>query len=369
VTSFAELTTMRVGGVIENYHPFTTTKALVAGAKKIWAESDNWMVLGSGSNLVVGDRTYPGDVLHIKTRGVTVKKATGKKVEIHAEAGEDWDNFVAHTIAQGVRGLEALSGIPGTVGACVIQNIGAYGSDVSETIVSIDFLEYPTGTRRTVMADQLALGLRTSALKTGDLRGIVLGVTFSLEPVDQSRDSSPLASEQLATALGLSLGERAPIDVVRDTVLRVRASKGMVLSPDDPDSISSGSFFLNPIVPERVAVSFSPEAPRWLMEPEPDAVVVPLDGSDTSAPPAMAEGDVMVKLSAAWLIEYSGLHKGFSLPGSGAALSSKHALAIVNTGGATGEDVAELARYIVTTVGNATGIYLVPEPNIVGLEI
>jgi UDP-N-acetylmuramate dehydrogenase len=105
------------------------------------------------------------------------------------------------------------------------------------------------------------------------------------------------------------------------------------------------------------------------MEPEPEAVVVPLDGSDIPAPPAMAEGDVMVKLSAAWLIEYSGLHKGFSLPGSGAALSSKHALAIVNTGGATGEDVAELARYIVTTVGNATGIYLIPEPNIVGLEI
>jgi UDP-N-acetylmuramate dehydrogenase len=251
----------------------------------------------------------------------------------------------------------------------VIQNIGAYGSDVSETIVSIDFLEYPSGTRRTVLADELALGLRTSALKTGDLRGIVLGVTFSLEPVDSSRESSPLASEQLATALGLSLGERAPIDVVRDTVLRVRASKGMVLSPDDPDSISSGSFFLNPIVPERVAVSFSPEAPRWLLEPEPESVVVPLDGSDLPAPPAMAEGDVMVKLSAAWLIEYSGLHKGFSLPGSGAALSSKHALAIVNTGGATGEDVAELARYIVTTVGNATGIYLVPEPNIVGLEI
>jgi UDP-N-acetylmuramate dehydrogenase len=143
----------------------------------------------------------------------------------------------------------------------------------------------------------------------------------------------------------------------------------MVLSPDDPDSVSSGSFFLNPIVPERVAVSFSPEAPRWLIEPEPESVVIPLDGSDSPPPPAMTERDVMVKLSAAWLIEYSGLHKGFSLPGSAAALSSKHALAIVNTGGATGENVAELARYIVTTVGNATGIYLVPEPTIVGLEI
>jgi UDP-N-acetylmuramate dehydrogenase len=369
VISFAELTTMRVGGVIENYHSFTTTTALIAGAQKIWAESDDWMALGSGSNLVVGDQPYTGQVLHIKTRGVTVKKATGKKVEIHAEAGEDWDNFVAHTIAQGVRGLEALSGIPGTVGAGVIQNIGAYGSDLSETIVSIDFLDYPSGTRRTVTADELELGLRTSSLKTGDLRGIVLGVTFSLEAVDSSRESSPLASEQLAGALGLSLGDRAPIDVVRATVLTVRASKGMVLSPDDPDSVSSGSFFLNPIVPERVAVSFSPEAPRWLIEPEPEAVVVPLDGSGSEARVALAEGDVMVKLSAAWLIEYSGLSKGFSLPGSGAALSSKHALAITNRGGATGEDVAELARYIITTVGNATGIYLIPEPNLVGLEV
>jgi UDP-N-acetylmuramate dehydrogenase len=360
---------MRVGGPIENYHAFTSTRSLVTGATKIWAESDDWMPLGGGSNLVVSDKPYQGHVLHIQTRGVTVKRATGEKVHIHAEAGEDWDSFVAHTIAQGVRGLEALSGIPGTVGASVIQNIGAYGSDISETIVSIDFLEFPSGKRVTIAATDLELGLRTSVLKTGGLRGIVLGVTFALEPVDASRLSTPLASTQLADALGLELGSRAVIDDVRSTVLAVRASKGMVLSPDDPDSVSSGSFFLNPIVPERVALSLSPDAPRWLVDPEPEAIVVPLDGGPPATPNALVVGDVAVKLSAAWLIEHSGLHKGFSLPGSKAALSGKHALAITNRGGATGEEVAELARYIITTVGNATGIYLVPEPTIVGLDI
>jgi UDP-N-acetylmuramate dehydrogenase len=360
---------MRVGGPIENYHVFDTTSSLMKGAKKIWSETTEWMALGGGSNLVVSDKPFEGHVLHIKTRGVTVKKATGKKVQIHAEAGEDWDKFVAHTIAQGVRGLEALSGIPGTVGASVIQNIGAYGTDISETLVSIDFLDYPSGKRRTIPAEELELGLRTSVLKTGALEGIVLGVTFALEPADDDHASAPLASTQLTAALGLELGDRAPLGGVRDTVIAVRASKGMVLSADDPDSISSGSFFLNPIVPERVAINLSPEAPRWLVEPEPEDVVVPLGDHATTPPDAVVVRDVPVKLSAAWLIEHSGLHKGFALPGSPAALSSKHALAIVNRGGATGEDVAELARYIQTKVRNHTGIHLTPEPTIVGLDI
>jgi UDP-N-acetylmuramate dehydrogenase len=361
---------MGVGGPITDYHSFSTTRALVAGAKKLWAEHDDWMVLGLGSNLVVSEAGVDYPVLHIKTRGVTVKKATGHKVQIHAEAGEDWDRFVAHTIEQGVRGLETTSGIPGTVGASVIQNVGAYGSEVSDTLVSIDFLDYPSGTRTTVSAQELELGMRTSAFKTGNLRGIVLGVTFALEPVDAERLSIPLASTQLAADLGVQMGDRAPLDAVRESVLRVRGAKGMVLSPDDPDSVSSGSFFVNPIVPERVALSLPAEAPRWLMEPEPEPVVIPLDGKKRSeSPNPIVQGDVPVKVSAAWLIEHSGLHKGFSLPGSKAALSHKHALAITNRGGATGEEVAELARYVITTVGNACGIYLVPEPTIVGLEI
>lgn len=361
---------MRVGGPIEHYFPFSSTSALIEGAKAIWSEHEHWMALGSGSNLIVSDRGVDFPVLHIQSRGVTVKKATGQKVQIHAEAGEDWDGFVAHTLQQGVRGLETMSGIPGTVGACVIQNIGAYGSEVSDTIVSIDLLEYPSGTRRTVHADELALGMRTSAFKTGDLSGIVLGVTFALEPVGPEALSIELASTQLAEDLNIEVGDRAPIHSVRESVLRVRSRKGMVLSPDDPDSVSAGSFFVNPIVSERVALSLPAEAPRWLMEPEPAPVVVPLDGKprDHEVNPIVV-GDVPIKLSAAWLIEYSGLSKGFSLPGSKAALSSKHALAITNRGGATAAEVAELARYIITTVGNACGIYLVPEPTLVGLEV
>jgi UDP-N-acetylmuramate dehydrogenase len=370
VTRFSELTTMRVGGPIEHYYPFSSTRALVEGAQKIWAEHDSWMALGSGSNLVVSDLGIGYPVLHIQSRGVTVRKATGSTVQIHAEAGEDWDGFVAHTLQQGVRGLETMSGIPGTVGACVIQNIGAYGSEVSDTVVSIDFLEYPTGTRRVVSAEELALGMRTSAFKTGHLDGIVLGVTFALEPVGSDRESIELHSTQLAADLSISLGDRAPIDAVRDSVLRVRSKKGMVLSPGDPDSVSSGSFFVNPIVPERIALSLPAEMPRWLVEPEPSPIVVPLDGSvSPELPNPIVVGDVPVKLSAAWLIEYSGLSKGFSLPGSKAALSNKHALAITNRGGATAAEVAELARYIITTVGNACGIFLVPEPTLVGLEV
>jgi UDP-N-acetylmuramate dehydrogenase len=349
-----------------HYHSYSSTRSLIAGAKKIWAETDEWMALGSGSNLVVSDSGFDGHVLHIQTRGVTVKKATGQRVQIHAEAGEDWDDFVSHTLAQGVRGLETLSGIPGTMGASVIQNVGAYGAEISDTLVSIDFLEFPSGTRRTVPAEELELGLRTSSLKTGKLQGIVLGVTFSLEPADDGQ-SIPILYDQLAGALGVAPGERAGVKKTRDTVRAIRSSKGMLLDEDDPDSVSSGSFFVNPIVSEKISMSLPSEAPRWFVGEQPGDVVVPLDSKPTSNP-AFAEPG-MVKVSAAWLIEHSGIHKGFTLPGSKAAISGKHSLAITNRGGASASEIAELARYIITTVGNKTGIYLVPEPTLVGLEL
>ena len=349
-----------------HYHSYSSTRSLIAGAKKIWAESDDWMALGSGSNLVVSDGGFDGHVLHIQTRGVTVKKATGQRVQIHAEAGEDWDAFVSHTLAQGVRGLETLSGIPGTIGASVIQNIGAYGAEISDTLVSIDFLEFPSGTRRTVPADELELGLRTSSLKTGKLQGIVLGVTFSLEPADDGT-SIPILYDQLADALRVSPGERAPLESTRETVRAIRSSKGMLLDENDPDSVSSGSFFVNPIVSEKISMALPSEAPRWFVGEQPADVVVPLGSAPTVDHTSTEPG--MVKVSAAWLIEHSGIHKGFALPGSKAAISGKHSLAITNRGGASASEVAELARYIITTVGNKTGIYLVPEPTLVGLEL
>ena len=357
---------MRVGGPMGHYHSYSSTRSLVAGAKKIWAESDHWMVLGSGSNLVVSDAGFDGHVLHINTRGVTVKKVTGQKVQIHAEAGEDWDGFVSHTLGQGVRGLETLSGIPGTVGASVIQNVGAYGAEVADTLVSIDYLDYPSGTRRTIPAEELELGHRTSALKTGALHGVVLGVTFSLEPAEDAL-SIPILYDQLADALGVSVGERAPLGATRSSVLALRSSKGMLLDDNDPDSVSSGSFFMNPVVSEKISMALPSEAPRWFVgDTQPDTVV-PL-GSPQLQAPALAEPGI-VKLSAAWLIEYAGISKGFCLPGSKAAVSGKHSLAITNRGGASASEVAELARYIVTTVGNKTGIFLVPEPTLVGLEL
>jgi UDP-N-acetylmuramate dehydrogenase len=262
--------------------------------------------------------------------------------------------------------LETLSGIPGTVGASVIQNIGAYGAEISDTVVSIDFLEFPSGSRRTILADELELGLRTSALKTGKLRGIVLGVTFSLEPAEDSQ-SIPILYDQLAGGLGVAPGERAPLAKTRDTVRAIRSSKGMLLNDDDPDSVSSGSFFVNPVVSEKISMSLPSDAPRWFVGEQPGDVVVPLD-STQSRKPSFAEPS-MVKVSAAWLIEYSGIHKGFALPGSRAAISGKHSLAITNRGGASAAEIAELARYIITTVGNKTGIYLVPEPTLVGLGL
>jgi UDP-N-acetylmuramate dehydrogenase len=357
---------MKVGGLMGHYRSYSSTRSLISGARKVWAETDDWMALGSGSNLVVGDEGFDGHVLHVQTRGVTVKKATGQRVQIHAEAGEDWDSFVSHTLAQGVRGLETLSGIPGTVGASVIQNIGAYGAEISDTVVSIDFLEFPSGSRRTIPADELELGLRTSSLKTGKLQGIVLGVTFSLEPAEDAQ-SIPILYDQLANALGVAAGERAPLGTTRETVRAIRASKGMLLDENDPDSVSSGSFFVNPIVSEKISMSLPSEAPRWFVGEQPLDVVVPLDSKPTGVTGFGEPG--MVKVSAAWLIEHSGIPKGFALPGSKAAVSGKHSLAITNRGGASAAEIAELARYIITTVGNKTGIYLVPEPTLVGLDL
>ncbi len=232
-----------------HYHSYSSTRGWLPERRKSGLKPTNgWRSVRDPTSLSV--MLVLMGMFFITTRGVTVKKATGQKVQIHAEAGEDWDDFVAHTLAQGVRGLETLSGIPGTVGASVIQNVGAYGAEVSDTLVSIDFLEFPSGKRSTVPSEELALGHRTSALKTGKLQGIVLGVTFSLEPAEDSL-SIPIRYDQLADALGVTSGERAPLATTRETVRAIRSTKGMLLDSADPDSVSSGSFFMNPVVSER----------------------------------------------------------------------------------------------------------------------
>ena len=280
------------------------------------------------------------------------------------QAGESWDAVVQAAVEAGLGGIEALSGIPGSAGAAPIQNIGAYGQELSDTLVSIDFLALDGSEPETIAAVDLDLAYRTSAMKQGR-EGVVLAIELALHPGD-----SVVHYDQLATALGVAVGDRVPLADVRAAVLALRASKGMVLDPNDPDSVSCGSFFTNPIVSENFARGLPAAAPRWPMAAAPADVVVPLgDAVELSAaPPPEAEDDA-VKLSAAWLIERAGIGKGFALPGSAASISSKHTLAIINRGGATAEEVAQLARFVQSRVLAEFGVLLQPEPNLIGIQL
>ncbi|WP_456794685.1 UDP-N-acetylmuramate dehydrogenase [Curtobacterium sp. PvP017] len=332
----ADLTTLGVGGPATRLLTATTTEELVAHTRAAWDDHE-WLVLGGGSNLLVADSGFDGTVVLVRTSGVEAD-TDADGVTVRVAAGEPWDAFVATTVANGWTGLEALSGIPGTVGAAPVQNIGAYGVELSDVLTRVEFLDAATGERAWVPAAELALGYRTSTLKHGR-RGVVLTVEFRLGAAGEH--GVPVRYAQLAGSLGVDLGALVESTTVRDEVLRLRASKGMVLDADDRDTWSAGSFFTNPIVSAAFAETLPADAPRW---------------------PA---GDD-VKLSAAWLIEHAGIHRGYAVPGSRAAISSKHTLALTNRGGATAAQVAELARYVQVTVLNRFGVSLVPEPVVVG---
>jgi UDP-N-acetylmuramate dehydrogenase len=336
-TTLAELTTLRVGGPAGRLLVAETTEELVEHVRDAWGDEDDWLVVGGGSNLLVADEGFPGTVVLTRTRGVTAEPVADG-VRVRVAAGEPWDPFVATTVERGWTGLEALSGIPGTVGASPVQNIGAYGVELSDVLTAVEFLDADTGERAWVDAGDLALGYRTSALKHGR-RGVVLTVEFALGTATD--DGVPVRYAQLAGSLGVALGTRVAPAVVRAEVLRLRGSKGMVLDDADPDTWSAGSFFTNPIVSPVFAETMPTDAPRW---------------------PAGED----VKLSAAWLIEHAGVHRGYAVPGSHAGISSKHTLALTNRGGATAAEVAELARYVQLTVANRFGVTLVPEPVVVG---
>lgn len=338
--NLSELTTMRVGGPARELVRASTTEEVVDAALSVWADEAPWLALGGGSNIVVADEGFDGTVIRIESRGI--ERLPGDGVRLRVQAGENWDDLVAYTVANGWSGIEALSGIPGSAGAAPMQNIGAYGQEVAQSLVAIDFLDFESGEVERVPARDLGLGYRTSTLKRGR-RGIVLAIELQL---DES-DTTVAGYDQLATALGVQVGDRVPTREVRDHVLALRASKGMVLSPDDQDSVSCGSFFTNPIVPENLARKLMPmDAPRWI---EPD--------------------DETVKLSAAWMIERAGIRRGFALPGSNVSISTKHTLAITNRGGGTAEQVAELARFVRMRVASEFGIQLQAEPVGVGIEL
>ena len=341
----SDLTTMRVGGPAAVFVEPATQSELVDAALEAWGNGDEWLVLGGGSNVVIADEGFDGTVIHVATRGIEQLPGDGTKSEqqrlLRVQAGEPWDALVAHTVEQGWSGIEALSGIPGSSGAAPIQNIGAYGQELASSLVAIDFLDYLTGDIVRLQADELELAYRTSALKRGR-QGIVLAIELRLE----ASATTTVGYDQLAAALGVNVGDEVDAAAVRASVLALRASKGMVLDPADPDSVSCGSFFTNPIVAENFARGVPGNPPQWL---EPD--------------------DVHVKLSAAWLIERSGIRKGFALPGSRAAISSKHTLAIVNRGGATAAEVGELARFVRERVLQQFGVHLHVEPVAVNVEL
>ena len=375
----AQLTTLRVGGVPAAMVASPTEQELVDEALVVWSLDEEWMLLGGGSNTVAADEPFEGTVIRVITRGIErLESATGRdgtaSVLLRVQAGEPWDELVAYTVEQGWAGIEALSGIPGSSGAAPVQNIGAYGQELSDSLVAISFLDYETGEVVRLTAAELTLGYRTSALKQG-LRGIVLAI--ELELTDAAAEASvsgialgqPIRYAQLAGALGVPLGDRVALATVRASVLALRAGKGMVLDDEDTDTWSAGSFFTNPIVSQNFARSLPVALPRWSLAVDLPDRVVPLEDYYGVGPMPGADVDQGVKLSAAWLIENAGITRGFRLPGSRAAVSSKHTLALTNTGGASAAEIAELARFVQGRVQSEFGVNLFAEPVLVGLAL
>jgi UDP-N-acetylmuramate dehydrogenase len=357
---FRDLTTLRVGGSISDFREPSTRAELIETFRDVSSSRQPWFLLGGGSNIVVSDEPFDGIVIRVATTGID-RHDSGDRTLVTAQAGESWDALVAWTVDYGLTGLEALSGIPGTVGAAPIQNIGAYGAELADTFESLQFVPAGSGEVTTLRADDLQFAYRQSALKNG-LSGLVVSVTFALTP---SHESAPIRFEQLATALDVPLGSSVALAEVRRSVLALRSTKGMVIS-DDPDSVSVGSFFTNPVVAGQVSRTLPPNAPRYPLEPARTDIVVPLGQEPDFPDYDSAPGDV--KLSAAWLIENSGIPKGFGLAGSNAALSTKHTLAITNRGGATSGEILELARYISIRVHDTFGVMLEPEPTMIGFD-
>lgn len=367
----ATLTTLRTGGAPERMLEASTTAELIDALTDVWSRGDEWFVLGGGSNLFIGDESFEGTVIRVLTRGIEeLPSPHAGRIRLRVQAGHGWDELVAYAVEHGYAGLEAMSGIPGTVGASPVQNIGAYGQEIQETLVEVELIDEATGEVSVVPASELGLGFRTSVLKhhygsVPQRRAVILSVTVDLLVADER----VVRGEQLRRALGLDSDAPVPLTWVRERILATRALKGMLLDENDPDTHGVGSFFQNAIVPEVVARALPPECPRWPVTPDLDTVtVIPLASYEGYVPPAKPEAPD-VKVSAAWLIEQAGIRKGFKLPRSRASVSTKHALALTNRGGATAAEVSELARFIQSRVHSEFGLVLQPEPVLLGVEL
>ncbi|BCW49408.1 UDP-N-acetylmuramate dehydrogenase [Arthrobacter sp. StoSoilB13] len=352
-TLLSDLTTAAVGGPAGNYVEARNEAEIIDAVRSADAAGEKLLIIGGGSNLLISDEGYPGTVLKIASEGFTVDSEDScGGVSVVVQAGHNWDALVEYSVLHAWSGLEALSGIPGATGATPVQNVGAYGADVSQTIATVRTWDRECNAVQTFTNSELKFGYRDSILKQttveGSPRYVVLTVEFQL-PL--GRMSAPIRYGELARLLGVEAGKRAYSNDVRREVLRLRASKGMVLDAADRDTYSTGSFFTNPIIPAERAAGLPENAPKY---------------------PAGEDG--LVKLSAAWLIDHAGFGKGFgldatSVSGGRASLSTKHTLAITNRGSASASDMVAIAREVRAGVVNRFGIELHPEPLLIGVSL
>jgi UDP-N-acetylmuramate dehydrogenase len=339
MTNLSELTTLHVGGPARKVVRATTEEQLIAEIKSADDSRTPLLVIGGGSNILVGDSGFEGTVIVVETTGNSYEIDACSGGMLQVAAGVDWDEFVAFTLEKNLANLESLSGIPGTVGAAPIQNIGAYGHDVSEVIARVRTYDRKEQAIKTFTADQCEFGYRDSIFKREKERYVVLDITFQLR---RGEFSLPIKYIELADALGVELEAKVPTQELRAAVLALRGKKGMLYG-ESTQNWSAGSFFVNPIVSKEIAATLPEDAPRW-----PQA-----DGS--------------IKTSAAWLMERAGVIKGETL--SGAKISDKHVLALTNAGDASASDILELARSARTRVSEKFGITLEPEVRFVGVAL
>ncbi|MEV6315959.1 UDP-N-acetylmuramate dehydrogenase [Streptomyces sp. NPDC051776] len=342
----APLTTFRLGGPATRLFTATTDDEVVAAVREADTSGTPLLIIAGGSNLVIGDKGFEGTALRIATTGHDI---SGTRLEL--AAGENWSEAVARTVEAGLAGIECLAGIPGSAGATPIQNVGAYGQEVSSVITEVVAYDRRTDETVTIPGADCAFSYRHSRFKADPARFVVLRVRFALE--DAGGLSTPVKYAELARTLGVAPGDRVPAATAREAVLKLRAGKGMVLDAEDHDTWSAGSFFTNPILTAAQHEAFLARVADRL---GPDVV-----------PPAYPAGDGLTKTSAAWLIDKAGFTKGY---GTGPArISTKHTLALTNRGAATTEDLLVLAREVRDGVQDAFGVTLVNEPVTVGVTL
>ena len=366
-TVLADYTTLGLGGPAQEFVSAGSEPELIDAVRSADGAGVPVLLIGGGSNLVISDDGFPGTVVHVNTRGITYIDVGDGVVDITVAAGADWDHVVAASVAEGLAGLEPLSGIPGRAGATPIQNVGAYGREVAEVITQVRVHDRQDDRIKVIQNKFCQFAYRTSLFKSGrpeslvargdgaaaqaagQPRYLVLDVTFRLsrQPL-----SAPVKYAELAAELGLEMGEQAAIGEVRAAVIKIRSRKGMVLNPGDPDTRSAGSFFTNPVITAEAFASVRKAAAA----------------RGIAAVPHYPAGNGMIKVPAAWLIERSGFTKGYGAPAP-ARVSSKHTLALVNAGDATTADLLALAREIVTGVQAAYGVTLTPEPTLIGVTL